>query len=133
MFFPLVTEFAGEELALMKKRASSLRKTNLVHVLGPAPLKADSALFRQKSVVKFCPEAMSPRQCRWRRRWATCISQRTATGTRGCQLSGDAAGEADCDAPAHGAEVEAFFPGHSLCPWGMLRTAVAPLCLAAGD
>merc|ERR1719181_1925336 len=60
LFFAPVTEFAGEELKLMKKWASSPWPTNLVHVPGLAPLKADSALFAQKMVVKFCPEAMSP-------------------------------------------------------------------------
>merc|ERR1719399_1940535 len=60
LFFAPVTEFQGEELTLMKKWASSPWETNLVHVPGLAPLKADSALFQQKMVVKFCPEAMSP-------------------------------------------------------------------------
>ena len=58
--FLLVTEFEGAELALVKKWASSPWETNLVHVPGLAPLKADSALFAQEMVVKFCSELMSP-------------------------------------------------------------------------
>ena len=60
LFFTPVTEFAGEELALMKKWASSPWETNLVHVPGLMPLTDDSALLVQEMVTSFCPEAMSP-------------------------------------------------------------------------
>ena len=59
LFFSLATEFSGEELALLKKWASSPWETNLVHVPGLMPLNDDSALFVQEMVVKFFHEAMS--------------------------------------------------------------------------
>merc|ERR1719240_2224300 len=84
LFFAPVTEFAGEELKLMKKWASSPWETNLVHIPGLAPLKADAALFRQELVVKFCPEAMSPSSMVWKnRRWATCLLPKIVIAGRG--------------------------------------------------
>ena len=59
LFFTPVTEFAGEELALMKKWASSPWETNLAHAPWLMPLNDDSALSVQEMVVKFFPEAMS--------------------------------------------------------------------------
>merc|ERR1719359_2223516 len=60
LFFMPVTEFEGEELALMKKWASQPWETNLVHVPGLEVLEADAAVFAQKAMVKFCPNAISP-------------------------------------------------------------------------
>jgi len=113
LFFSPVTEFAGEELALMKKWASSPWETNLVHVPGLAPLKADSALFQQEMVVKFCPEAMSPSamQVEEQEMGYMLIAENGHCGTRGQQLSGDVAGAADCAALAQGAAVKAFSLG----------------------
>merc|ERR1719161_2948064 len=60
LFFAPVTEFKGEEMKLMKKWASSPWATHLVHIPGLLALKADEAVFAQKALVKFCPEALSP-------------------------------------------------------------------------
>ena len=45
LFFTPVTEFAGDELDLMKKWTSSHWETNLMHDPGPAPLKAVQVSF----------------------------------------------------------------------------------------
>merc|ERR1719421_415212 len=112
LFFSPVTEFAGEELALMKKWASDPWETNLVHVPGLAPLKADSALFRQKMVVKFCPEAMSPSEMMVEEEEMgyMLIAENNHCGERGQEL-GKAKGAADCAALAQGAGVKAFSLG----------------------
>merc|ERR1719331_3140718 len=60
LFFVPVTEFKGKELKLMKKWASRPWATNLVHVPGLAPLKADEGVFAQRMLVKFCPQSISP-------------------------------------------------------------------------
>merc|ERR1719213_953733 len=60
LFFAPVTEFKGEEMKLMQKWASSPWETHLVHIPGLLALKADEAVFAQKALVKFCPEAISP-------------------------------------------------------------------------
>merc|ERR1719182_1229889 len=60
LFFAPVTEFKGKELKLMKKWASQPWATNLVHVPGLEPLKADEAVFAQTMLVKFCPQSLSP-------------------------------------------------------------------------
>merc|ERR1719310_1384220 len=112
LFFSPVTEFAGEELRLMKKWASSPWETNLVHVPGLAPLKADSALFAQKMVVKFCPEAMSPSSMMVEEQEMgyMLIAENNHCGERGQEL-GKAKGAADCAALAQGAGVKAFSLG----------------------
>merc|ERR1719327_168254 len=112
LFFSPVTEYEGEELALMKKWASSPWETNLVHVPGLAPLKADSALFRQKMVVKFCPEAMSPSSMMVEETEMgyMLIAENNHCGERGQEL-GKAQGAADCAALAQGAGVKAFSLG----------------------
>merc|ERR1719331_1704823 len=60
LFFVPVTEFRGKELKLMKKWASRPWATNLVRVPGLDALSADPAVFAQKCLVMFCPEAISP-------------------------------------------------------------------------
>merc|ERR1719333_2049319 len=60
LFFAPISNFKGDEMKLMKKWASSPWPTHLVHIPGLLPLQADEALFAQKILVKFCPEAMSP-------------------------------------------------------------------------
>merc|ERR1740133_449329 len=59
LFFSPITEFAGEELALMKKWASSPWETNLVHVPGLSPLDPDQNVWSQKALTLFCPMSMS--------------------------------------------------------------------------
>merc|ERR550514_1473080 len=114
LFFAPVTEFEGEELALMKKWASSPWETNLVHVPGLAPLKADSALFAQEMVVKFCPEAMSPSSMMVEEKEMgyMLIAENNHCGTRG-RLLADQKGlqAADCAALAQGEGVMAFSLG----------------------
>ena len=114
LFFSPVTEFEGEELALMKKWASSPWETNLVHVPGLAPLKADSALFAQEMVVKFCPEAMSPSSMMVEEQEMgyMLIAENAHCGTRGKLLT-DQKGlqAADCAALAQGEGVMAFSLG----------------------
>merc|ERR1719390_6537 len=112
LFFSPVTEFVGEELKLMKKWASKPWETNLVHVPGLAPLKADSALFRQKMIVKFCPEAMSPSSMKVEEEEMgyMLIAENNHCGERGQEL-GKAKGAADCAALAQGAWVKAFSLG----------------------
>merc|ERR1719392_422676 len=112
LFFSPVTEFAGEELKVMKKWASKPWETNLVHVPGLAPLKADSALFRQKMIVKFCPEAMSPSGMKVEEEEMgyMLIAENNHCGERGQEL-GKAQGAADCAALAQGAGVKAFSLG----------------------
>jgi len=112
LFFSPVTEFVGEELKLMKKWASKPWETNLVHVPGLAPLKADSALFRQKMIVKFCPEAMSPSSMKVEEEEMgyMLIAENNHCGERGQEL-GKAPGAADCAALAQGAGVKAFSLG----------------------
>jgi len=113
LFFSPVTAFAGEELALMKKWASSPWETNLVHVPGLAPMKADPALFRQEMVVKFCPEAMSPSSMMVEEEEVgyMLIAENSHCGTRGEKLGDEVSGAADCAALAQGAEVKAFSLG----------------------
>jgi len=60
MFFMPVTEFEGEELALMKEWATEPWQTHLVHVPGLEMLGADEEVFAQKALVEFCPNAISP-------------------------------------------------------------------------
>jgi len=112
LFFAPVTEFVGEELKVMKKWASKPWETNLVHVPGLAPLKADSALFRQKMIVKFCPEAMSPSGMKVEEEEMgyMLIAENNHCGERGQEL-GKAQGAADCAALAQGAGVKAFSLG----------------------
>merc|ERR1719240_2567188 len=112
LFFAPVTEFEGEELALMKKWASSPWETNLVHIPGLAPLKADSALFQQKMIVKFCPEAMSPSSMKIEEQQMgyMLVAEQGHCGERGQQL-GQVEGAADCAALAQGAAVKAFSLG----------------------
>jgi len=113
LFFAPVTQFAGTELKLMKKWASKPWETNLVHVQGLAVLKADSALFQQKMVVKFCPEAMSPsaEMAEEIEVGYMLIRENGHCGKRGAQLSTTVEGAADCAALAQGAEVKAFSLG----------------------
>merc|ERR1719454_130611 len=113
LFFAPVTEFQGEELALMKKWASSPWETNLVHVPGLLPLKADSALFAQAMVVKFCPEAMSPSSTMVEESEMgyMLIAENNHCGKRGQLLANDVRGAADCAALAQGAGVSAFSLG----------------------
>jgi len=114
LFFAPVTEFAGEELALMKKWASSPWETNLVHVPGLAPLKADSALFAQQMVVKFCPEAMSPSSMMVEEQEMgyMLVAENAHCGTRGRLLTDQKGTQAaDCAALAQGAGVTAFSLG----------------------
>merc|ERR1719199_1970488 len=113
LFLAPVTEFAGEELRLMKKWASSPWPTNLVHVPGLAPLKADSALFAQKMVVKFCPEAMSPSSMMVEQTEVgyMLVAENNHCGTRKQLLSSEANLAEDCAALAQGAGVKAFSLG----------------------
>jgi len=113
LFFSPVTEFAGEELALMKKWASSPWETNLVHVPGLAPMKADAALFQQKMVVKFCPEAISPSSMMVEEQEMgfMLIAENNHCGERGKKLGKKVQGAADCAALAQGAGVKAFSLG----------------------
>merc|ERR1719238_2330692 len=113
LFFAPVTAFAGEELKLMKKWASSPWETNLVHVPGLAPLKADPVLFAQKMVVKFCPEAMSPSSMMVEETEVgyMLIAENNHCGTRGQLLSSTANYAEDCAALAQGAGVKAFSLG----------------------
>merc|ERR1719388_117001 len=60
LFFAPITTFKGEEVALMKKWASTPWETNLERIPGLEVLKADEDVFIQKVLVKFCPHAMSP-------------------------------------------------------------------------
>jgi len=60
LFFVPITEFEGEELAVMKSWASAPWETHLVHVPGLEMLGADEDVFAQKALVKFCPNAISP-------------------------------------------------------------------------
>ena len=50
----------GEGLAPARGWASSPWDMSIVHVLGLAPLTADSALFFSYMLTRFCLEAMSP-------------------------------------------------------------------------
>merc|ERR1719409_289859 len=60
LFFAPITTFGGDEMKLMKKWASSPWPTHIVHIPGLEPLQAGEALFAQRILVKFCPQAMSP-------------------------------------------------------------------------
>merc|ERR1719263_439716 len=60
LFFAPITSFAGDEMKLMKKWASSPWPTHLVHIPGIQPLQADEGIFVHRVLVKFCPEAISP-------------------------------------------------------------------------
>ena len=84
-----------------------------MHVPGLAPLKADSALFAQAMVVKFCPEAMSPSsmQVEVQEMGYMLIAENWHCGTRGQRLASDVKGAADCAALAQGAEVKAISLG----------------------
>ena len=60
LFFVSVTESTGKEFKLMKRKAGRPSATNLVHFVGLGALSADPGVFAQKSLVLFCPEAISP-------------------------------------------------------------------------
>merc|ERR1719482_705524 len=113
LFFAPVTEFKGEEMKLMKKWASSPWATHLVHIPGLLALKADEAVFAQKALVKFCPEALSPSSTMEQESSAgyMLIRENGSCGNRGQLLSKTVAGAADCAALAEGAGVSAFSLG----------------------
>jgi len=113
LFFAPVTEFKGEELKLMQKWASQPWETHLVHVPGLTVLQADEAVFVQKALVKFCPEAFSPSSEFEEEEHAgyLLVRENGRCGERGQLLSTDVLGAADCAALAEGAEVSAFSLG----------------------
>merc|ERR1719327_768515 len=113
LFFMPVTEFKGEELNLMKKWASSPWETNLVHVPGLEVLEADSAVFAQKALVKFCPKAISPSMTENEEMELgyMLVRENGLCGERGELLSRDVLGAADCAALAQGAGATSFSLG----------------------
>merc|ERR1719375_2992659 len=113
LFFAPVTEFKGEEMKLMKKWASSPWETHLVHIPGLMALQADEAVFAQKAIVKFCPEAFSPSSTFEEEESVgyMLIRENGSCGERGQLLSSDVLGAEDCAALAEGAGVTAFSLG----------------------
>merc|ERR1719235_2275873 len=113
LFFAPILEFDGDELDLMKEWASSPWQSHLVHVPGLGPLKADEEVFAQKTLVKFCPEAMSPSAMMMEEVEIgyMLIRENGHCGTRGELLSKSVTGAADCAALAEGAGYSAFSPG----------------------
>jgi hypothetical protein len=113
LFFAPVTAWKGNEMKLMKKWASRPWETNLVRIPGFAAMKADSALFQQKMLVKFCPEAMSPssKQVKEKSMGYMLIRENGHCGTRGAKLGRKVRRAADCAALAQGAKVKAFSLG----------------------
>jgi len=55
-----ITESRDKSLIELKKWASQPWETNYEQIPGLVALKANSDIFTQKIVVKFCPDAMSP-------------------------------------------------------------------------
>lgn len=60
VLFTTISRFPGKDLNVFKKWASQPWETNLLHVPGLMPLKADMDVFAQKTIAKFCPNARSP-------------------------------------------------------------------------
>jgi len=60
VFFSTISRFAGKDLNVFKTWASQPWETNLLHIPGLTPLKADMNIFSQKIVEKFCPNSLSP-------------------------------------------------------------------------
>ena len=113
LFFAPVTEFKGEELKLMQQWASRPWETHLVHIPGLMALQADEAVFAQKAIVKFCPEAFSPSSTFEEEESVgyMLIRENGSCGERGQLLSSDVLGAEDCAALAEGAGVTAFSLG----------------------
>merc|ERR1719301_94706 len=113
LFFAPVTEFKGEELKLMQKWASAPWETHLVHIPGLEALKADEAIFAQKALVKFCPEAISPSSTMEEEQSSgyLLIRENGSCGARGQLLGKTVLGAEDCAALAEGAGVSAFSLG----------------------
>merc|ERR1719378_387600 len=113
LFFAPVTEFKGEELKVMQKWASQPWETHLVHIPGLPVLRADEAVFAQKAIVKFCPEAFSPSSTFEEEESVgyMLIRENGSCGERGQLLSSDVLGAEDCAALAEGAGVTAFSLG----------------------
>jgi len=55
-----ITESRDKSLIELKKWASKPWQTNYERIPGLAALKANNAIFIQKIIAKFCPDAMSP-------------------------------------------------------------------------
>jgi len=85
----------------------------LVHIPGLLALKADEAVFAQKALVKFCPEALSPSSSMQEEASLgfMLIRENGSCGTRGQLLGQQVTGAADCAALAEGAGVTAFSLG----------------------
>merc|ERR1719359_1515285 len=113
LFFAPVTEFKGEEMKLMKKWASRPWETHLVHIPGLLALKADEAVFAQKALVKFCPEAISPSSTMQEESSSgyMLIRENGNCGERGELLSSEVMGAEDCAALAEGHGATAFSLG----------------------
>jgi len=110
LFFVPVTEFRGKELKLMKEWASDPWETNLVRIPGLDALKSDEAVFAQKCLVKFCPEAISPSSLvvEEKSQGFLLIRENGLCGERGALLSDQAASAQDCAALATTAKLSAF-------------------------
>jgi len=113
LFFVPITEFRGNELKLMKKWASSPWMTNLVHIPGMGPLKADEKLFAAKCLVKFCPNAISPssKVTEEASEGYLLVRTRGKCGKRGKTLGMKVANVDSCAALAQGAKYSAFLFG----------------------
>jgi len=113
LFFAPVTEFKGEELKVMQEWASQPWETHLVHIPGLEALKADEAIFAQKAIVKFCPEAFSPSatMAEEESMGFMLIRENGSCGERGELLSSEVTGAEDCAALAEGQGVSAFSLG----------------------
>jgi hypothetical protein len=119
LFFAPITDFKGDEMKLMKKWASSPWPTHLVHIPGLLPLQADEALFAQKILVKFCPEAMSPSAMTMeeKEQGYLLVREKGYCGHKGWHLSSTVGGAAECAAmasqakKADGKPVQAFSIG----------------------
>merc|ERR1719450_773613 len=92
-------------MQLKEEWASQPWETQLVHVPGLEPLKADEEVFAQKMLVQFCPEAISPSAMIMEEIEIgyMLVREEGHCGTRGTMLSKDVAGVADCAALAAGA------------------------------
>merc|ERR1719310_2658300 len=119
LFFAPITSYKGDEMKLMKKWASSPWPTHLVHIPGLLPLQADEALFAQKILVKFCPEAMSPSamMAEEKEQGFLLVREKGYCGHKGWHLSSHVSGAAECAAlasaakKADGKPVQAFSIG----------------------
>jgi len=113
LFFAPVTTFKGTELKLMKKWASRPWQTNLVRIPGFAAMNADSALFQQRMLVKFCPEAMSPSSkiVKEKSLGYMLVREQGHCGKRGKRLGYKVRSARRCARLAQRAKAKAFSPG----------------------